>query len=154
MQCNDICRFVSPCVGGSKAPPHTLYRIKCVLAEVYTDRKLLQKIYFLTSCSNSLHKCKTSDGLPQRHRLHKSCLIQYVYDIKRSPLGRCAPSGLTLYIVYVPSRHDLSNTYVIHRRGCTYNSQLRTFTLHKCSLLILAKLATKFEGASNTLRTC
>ena len=25
--------FVSPCVGGSKAPPRTLYRIKCALAE-------------------------------------------------------------------------------------------------------------------------
>ena len=39
--------FVSPCVGGSKA------------------RKLLQKINFLTSCSNSLYKCKTSDGIPR-----------------------------------------------------------------------------------------
>ena len=29
---------------------------------VYTDRKLLQKINFLTSSSNCLHKCKTSDG--------------------------------------------------------------------------------------------
>ena len=27
--------FVSPCVGGSKAPPRTLYRIKCVLAEQF-----------------------------------------------------------------------------------------------------------------------
>ena len=26
--------FVSPCMGGSKVPPRTLYRIKCVLAEI------------------------------------------------------------------------------------------------------------------------
>ena len=26
--------IVSPCVGGSKVPPRTLYRIKCVLAEI------------------------------------------------------------------------------------------------------------------------
>ena len=26
--------LVSPCVGGSKVPPRTLYRIKCVLAEI------------------------------------------------------------------------------------------------------------------------
>ena len=36
-------------------------------------------------------------------------LIRYVYNIKRSP------SGLALYIVYVPSRHDLSNTCVTLR---------------------------------------
>ena len=30
----DIYLFVSPCVGGSKVPPRTLYRIKCVLAEI------------------------------------------------------------------------------------------------------------------------
>ena len=27
--------YVSPCVDGSKAPPRTLYRIKCVLAEQF-----------------------------------------------------------------------------------------------------------------------
>jgi hypothetical protein len=96
--------FVSPCVGGSKAPPRTLYRIKCVLAEQFIQTA--NYCNFLTSCSNCLHKCKASDGIPRWHKLHKSCLIRYVYDIKRSP------SGLTLYIVYVPSRHDLSNTYI------------------------------------------
>ena len=32
---NYICTFVSPCVGGSKAPPRTIFCIKCMLAEQF-----------------------------------------------------------------------------------------------------------------------
>ena len=52
--------FVSPCVGGSKAPPCTLYGIKCVLAEQFIQTANYYN--FLTSCSN---RCKTSDGIPR-----------------------------------------------------------------------------------------
>ena len=78
--------FVSPCVGGLKVRAS---------GTVYTDCILLQKTW---------HSVVT--------RIHKSSLIQYVYDIKRSPSRCYVPSGLALYIVYVPSRHDLSNAYI------------------------------------------
>ena len=35
----------------------------------------------------------------------------HTYDIKRETQGRVAPRGRALYIVYIPSRHDLSNKY-------------------------------------------
>ena len=64
---NNVCdfvQFVSPCVGGSIVPPHTLYRIKCVLAVIYLGVK--NKMVASTSCvkktlARSLqHKTQTS----------------------------------------------------------------------------------------------
>ena len=60
----DFVQFVSPCVGGSIVPPHTLYRIKCVLAVIYLGVK--NKMVASTSCvkktlARSLqHKTQTS----------------------------------------------------------------------------------------------
>ena len=48
----------------SAATHFILYKVRAS-GTVYTDRKLLQKINFLTSCSNCLHKCKTSDDIPR-----------------------------------------------------------------------------------------
>ena len=57
------CRYICTCVtlrGWIKSAATHFISYK-VCATVYTDLKLLQKIHFLTSCSN---KCKTSDGIP------------------------------------------------------------------------------------------
>ena len=63
-----LCTFIYICVtlrGWIKsATTHFISYKVCATRTVYTDRKLLQKIN-LTSCSNCLHKCKTSDGIPR-----------------------------------------------------------------------------------------
>ena len=65
----DMLLYITCCVTlhgwiKSAAMHFILYKVRASRT-VYTDRKLLQKINFLTSCSNSLYKCKTSDGIPR-----------------------------------------------------------------------------------------
>ena len=46
-----VCIFVSPCVGGSKVPPRTLYRIKCVLAEILYGCQKQNGGFYENSCA-------------------------------------------------------------------------------------------------------
>ena len=86
---------MSPYVGGSYT-----YRIRHDLCNLCHRR---MPSACCINCSASMHFIR-----------YKVC--GGAFDIKRSPLGCYAPSGLTLYIIiYVPSRHDLSNTYIIIR---------------------------------------
>ena len=62
--------FVSPCVGGSKVPPRTLYRIKCVLAEIlYGCQK--QNGGFYVAREKLLQASLTQDTDKSRHRRHR-----------------------------------------------------------------------------------
>ena len=45
--------FVSPCVGGSKVPPRTLYRIKCVLAEILYGCQKQNALRVKNSCAEA-----------------------------------------------------------------------------------------------------
>ena len=55
MHAEILFNFVSPCVGGSKAPPRTLYCIKCVLAEqfIQTANNCKKSIFSLTVYTNA-----------------------------------------------------------------------------------------------------
>ena len=105
---NIIYTFVSPCVGRSVVPPRTLYRIKVVLADSLhmckPTRQFLQE-------SNLSKPQNAYNCILQWHKLLTSCLIRYVLHHKALALRCFAPSGLMLYNVYVPIRHDVSNTY-------------------------------------------
>ena len=82
--------------------------IKCVLAEQFIQTaNYYKKSIFSLHVATVYTSAKPQMAFPRCHKLHKSCLVRYIYNIK--PL----PSGLALYIVYVPSRHDLSNTHML-----------------------------------------
>ena len=64
-----VCMFVSPCVGGSKVPPRTLYRIKCVLAEILYGCQKQNGGLYVAREKLLREACKHTDK--SRHRRHR-----------------------------------------------------------------------------------
>ena len=96
----NLCHFEH--TEGSKAPPRTV--TNCGLAA--------QFIQTANYCKKSIFENLKvhTDGIPRLHKLRKSCLLWYVYN---KPLALVYDINKRIRYVYVLSRHDLCNTYVI-----------------------------------------
>ena len=112
----------------------------------FISYKCVQAVY--TGANRQGNYCKPQNAyncILRWHKLLTSCLIRSYFIIKRSP------SGLALYNVYVPIRHDVSNIYTCGGWGNTYrNVPVHAIGKRKAGSIASSKVANSSISATHT----